>query len=148
MDVVRVCLKKEYDVLEKTEYIFNAQQAVSLFYELIGEGASERVACIYLDSTNKIICCSIVGYGDLRKTNINLADLFRVALLSNASNIFIAHNHPTEILIPTSGDIKWTHEISHIGSIMGIYLIDSIIIGKNGEYTSIREYVKEGAKNE
>lgn len=53
------------------------------------------------------------------------------AILSNATNIMILHNHPTGILTPSTEDIKTTSKLIDTCDMIGIPLLDHIIVGPN-----------------
>ena len=72
--------------------------------------------------------------------------MFRVALLSNASSIIICHNHPSGDLKPSPYDIEITKKIGYVGSILGIRLMDSLIIGDNGQCLSIRREINRNGE--
>lgn len=95
-----------------------------------------------LDNTNKIINYFTVSIGEIDKVKVSLAQMFRCALLSNASKIIIAHNHPSGILEITSKDIAMTKKIAFWANNLSIELLDSIIVTTN-DYISIRAHCKE-----
>jgi DNA repair protein RadC len=150
MDIVRICLKKEYSKNYDSEKIYKAKDSINIFWDLIGEGNIERVGCIFLDAQYNVLCYSLVGFGNEEKTSVNVAELFRTALLSGSKRIIVAHNHPSGVLIPTNIDIEITKRIGSAGMLLDIFLIDSLIIGNDKEFVSIREYIEnsEGRKNE
>ena len=71
--------------------------------------------------------------------------MFRTALLSNASKIIVAHNHPSGVLEITSKDIEMTRKIAFFAKNFDIELIDSFIVIKT-DYISIRSHCKEFLK--
>lgn len=80
--------------------------------------------------------------GEVDKVKVSLAQMFRCALLSNASKIIIAHNHPSGIAQITSKDIEMTKRIALWASNLSIELIDSLIVTADN-YISIRDHCKE-----
>ena len=75
-----------------------------------------------------------------------IAELFKLALLSNASRFFIAHNHPSGVLEITEPDIELTKKIGTIAKLFDMELLDSIIVTYSGDIVSIREHLKELSK--
>jgi len=71
-----------------------------------------------------------------------LAQMFRCALLSNASKIIIAHNHPTGVLEITSKDVEMTKKIAFFASNFSIELVDSLVVTAEN-HASIRAHCKE-----
>lgn len=47
------------------------------------------------------------------------------------------HNHPSGEVIPSREDLKVTKMIKDAGDILDIQLLDHIIIGSEGNYTSL-----------
>ena len=58
-----------------------------------------------------------------------------VALKCYASNIIIAHNHPSGNLFPSESDKIITSKIKKASHLLDIKLIDHLIITKNGYYS-------------
>lgn len=82
------------------------------------------------------------GVFELTKGSVNSSifparETFRNALLVDAVNIIIAHNHPSGNINPSKEDIATTHTIMDAGKIVGINLLDHIIIGDS--YYSMKE---------
>ena len=90
---------------------------------------------------------SIVGIGDDSKTNIDIAEIFKIALLANAKHVLIAHNHLGCSVTPSESDIETTKRIGYVGNLLNIKLIDSVIINSKNDYLSIRLAVLENAED-
>lgn len=95
-----------------------------------------------LDSANRVINFSVVSIGEINNVKASLAQLFRVALLSNASAIMVAHNHPSGVLEITSSDIEQTRKIAFFANAFSMKMIDSLVVTAEG-YISIRVHCKE-----
>lgn len=71
-------------------------------------------------------------------TNMSLVtakEIFKEAIQSNSSFIVLCHNHPSGDSTPSDADIQLTEQVSQLGEIMGIKVLDHIIIGKNEFYS-------------
>lgn len=144
--VVRTKLVKQFDIHISKDKIFGIEGAEEIFEDLIGGSTLEKVAMLCLDSKNNVINAAITNIGTNKTVEIVPSELFRIAILSNATSIIICHNHPTGDIKPSEYDIDITKRIGYIGSILGIKLIDSLILGDNGKCLSIRsELNKNGA---
>lgn len=97
---------------------------------------------IALDHTDRIINFFIVSMGEIDSVKVSLAQMFRMALLSNASKIIIAHNHPSGVLEITSKDIEMTRKIAFFARNFDIELIDSLVVTRT-DHISIRSHCKE-----
>lgn len=129
----RVYLVRE-NVSEKDQPIpINNSQAV---YELIGQelvtSDRERILSVMLTSKHHLIGVETVSIGSIRGSAINPADIFKSAILANASAIIICHNHPSGDLTPSRCDEEFTRELVRAGKILGIKLLDHLIISHRG----------------
>lgn len=57
-------------------------------------------------------------------------EVFRVAAISAASALVLAHNHPSGDPSPSEADIKVTRDLIRAGQILKIEVLDHIIVGK------------------
>ncbi|MGL5764570.1 MAG: JAB domain-containing protein [Sarcina sp.] len=94
------------------------------------------IAC--LDTKNKIIGIHEVSRGTLNSSLVHPREVFKRALINNASKIILAHNHPSMDLTPSIEDKKVTKRLIQGGEVLGIEVIDHIIIG-DGTYYSFKE---------
>lgn len=124
-------------------YVYLSEDAHEIFADRIGRCNVEYVAMLCLDSTNKIINYSTVAIGDIDNVNVTVASIIKTALVSNASKIIIAHNHPSGILKITKADINITKHIGSAAKLVGIELMDSVIVNANGEMVAIRNHLRE-----
>lgn len=95
------------------------------------------VAC--LDTKNQPVNISIVSIGSVNSTVVHPREVFKVAMLSNASKIICFHNHPSGNLKHSKEDETITDRLKECGEILGIELVDHIIVGDNDEYFSFKE---------
>ena len=85
----------------------------------------------------------VTGYFEVHRGTINTSlvhprEVFKRALLNNASNIMVAHNHPSGDPNPSKEDIQITERLKEAGNLLGINLIDHIIVGED-KYISLKE---------
>ena len=86
------------------------------------------------------ISLNIAAIGTIDRCIANPADLFKSAILSNASAIFLIHNHPSGDITPSDADIQITTKMYTLCQMMGIKLTDHLIVGpRDGEYYSFQE---------
>lgn len=103
--------------------------------EEIGHDSQENLVLLCLDTKNNINSYSVVHKGTLNHSICHPRDIFQRALLSNASRIVIAHNHPSNNPTPSMMDNEVTERIRKCGELLGIELLDHIIVGKNNYYS-------------
>ncbi|MBM7562845.1 RadC family protein [Fusibacter tunisiensis] len=98
----------------------------------------EEFRIVLLDTKNQIIKVETVFKGTLSSCIVHPREIFKEALLAAASSLICVHNHPSGSILPSNEDINITKRIVDAGSIMGIKVLDSLIIGDNS-YTSLKE---------
>lgn len=145
VDIVELQLTKNgtIDIPETNGYVYGVETAQKVFLSTIGKSNIEKIGVVFVDSTNKIINYTTLAMGGIDTVKLPLAELFKIALLCNASKFVIAHNHPSGILEITPPDIQLTKKIGTIANLFDMELIDSIIINMNGDIISIREHIME-----
>ncbi len=105
----------------------------------LGNRAEEFLYLCALDNKNSLIGLFEVFHGTVNQSCVSNREIFLRALLCGAAKIIISHNHPSGDTTPSGDDIQATREIEKAGRLMRIPLIDHIIIGRNGQFTSLRE---------
>lgn len=65
--------------------------------------------------------------------------MFQKALLANAVNIIMIHNHPSGNCSPSPEDIKVTKRMIEAGNIIGVEVFDHVIVSETSYYS-----LKEG----
>lgn len=145
IDVVQVELKKKYSlkICGEQERVYGIETTKEIFVDEIGRSNVEMAGVVCLDSTHKIINYSNIAIGDIEDVKVSVAQIIKVALLSNATYIVVAHNHPSGVLEITNADIDLTKHIGKAAGLFNIKLIDSLIVNYEGEILSIRENLKE-----
>ena len=68
-------------------------------------------------------------------------EIFRPAVTRKSSGIIVCHNHPTGDPTESSEDIAATKNLVEAGKFLGIELVDHIIIGNNGRFTSLKDKI-------
>ncbi len=124
-----------YDVNQK----FKSPELIFDFLQnRIGDEPQECFALMCLDTKGKLTHYAIIHRGTINTSVIHPRDVFRTAILSNATSIVVAHNHPSGDSKPSPQDIEVTEILHKISVMMDIKLLDHLIIGNN-EYFSFKE---------
>lgn len=91
----------------------------------------EEFKVMMLDRANQVLGIYSMSKGGVSGTLVDAKLVFSVALKCNASNIIIAHNHPSGNLKPSEADRNLTNKLKNAGKFLDIVLLDHIIITKN-----------------
>ena len=103
----------------------------------LSEEAVEQVYMLAFNSKMKLIGTFKISEGTINASILSPREIFQKALLCNAANIILLHNHPSGNTSPSREDISASKRIVDSGKLIGIALCDHLIIG-NG-YTSLKE---------
>jgi DNA repair protein RadC len=95
-----------------------------------------HVVC--LDVRHNVLGTDTVSIGTATSSIFHPRELFRLAILLNASAIALVHNHPSGSVVPSAEDSQVTTRLKDCCDLMGIHLIDHVIVGVGGFY-SFRE---------
>ena len=87
---------------------------------------------------NAIIGSKVVTIGTATETLAHPREIFREAIKQGATQIIIAHNHPSGSLEPSREDIDLTKRLLEVAEIVAIPVLDHLILGK-GDFVSLRE---------
>ena len=105
--------------------------------EKIGKEKKEHFTIICLDIRNNLLVDE-VSIGTLSASLVHPREVFKKAILNNASHVVIAHNHPSGNPSPSEEDILTTKRLVEAGKILGIAVIDHIIVTQNA-FVSLKE---------
>ena len=105
----------------------------------------ENFVVLLLDTRRHLIRRITISKGTLNRTMVHPRDVFRDAIIGNASSIILAHNHPSGDPTPSKPDRELTRELLQAGSALHIPILDHIIIGTETStntcpYFSFREH--------
>jgi DNA repair protein RadC len=89
----------------------------------------EQVIVCCLDTTHRPIGISLVSVGTLNESLVHPREVFKPAILLNASAIILAHNHPSGDPTPSTEDRRITERLTKAGTLLGITLLDHLVYG-------------------
>lgn len=82
----------------------------------------------------------VISEGGITSTVVDIRMLFQAVLLSNATQIILAHNHPSGNLTTSEQDDNLTARIKEICRLIDVRLLDHLIITSAGYFS----YADEG----
>ena len=91
----------------------------------------EEFKVLLLNRANQVLGVYSMSKGGVSGTFVDAKLVFSVALKCNATNIIIAHNHPSGNLNPSETDKRLTQKLKKAGEYLDIVLLDHIILTKN-----------------
>ena len=99
----------------------------------------EQLRVVLLDTRNRVLDEVMIYQGSVHTAAVTrMAELFRDAVMANAPNIVLVHNHPSGDPSPSPEDVKLTKDAAQAAQILSIDLLDHVIIG-DGRFVSLKE---------
>lgn len=139
VDIVTIKMEKQKSVLFDKRNISTPEDAYLLIRDFIGDMDREYFVVACLNVKNEPTNISVVSIGSLDKTIVHPRDVFKIAILSNASSIIVFHNHPSGDVTPSQPDIDLTKRLVDASKILGIRFLDHLIIGDD-DFLSMKEH--------
>lgn len=136
--IVKLQMVKEGALCGEIRRFQDPAEAVEMVRPLFQKADREMMVAMSLSSSMEPLAVEIVAVGGVCGCCVDVKNLFKHALLSNASYLICFHNHPSGIAAPSREDGKITDRISRAGEILGIPLIDHIVIGE--DFYSFRQH--------
>ena len=135
IDIVKIKMVKESSVKYENRRIKNPWDAYKIFNDYIDDSNKEMFVLMCLNNKNEPTHISTISIGSVNESIATPAEVFKVALLSNANKIMVCHNHPSGDPQPSESDRNITERLYDSGAIIGIKLLDHIIIGDDVYYS-------------
>ena len=88
----------------------------------------ESLCVIHLNTRRRATGFHLAGIGTLDTVLMSPREIFRTAILRNASAIVVAHFHPSGDPKPSESDIRATRELIQAGRIIRIEVLDHVVI--------------------
>lgn len=98
----------------------------------------ERAKILHLNTKNQIVGVENISTGSLNASIVHPRESVKGAILNNSAAVIFVHNHPSGNPEPSSEDKEVHKKLKAAFGTVGIDLLDSIVIGKDG-YRSLRE---------
>jgi DNA repair protein RadC len=123
--------------LKEVVKITNSTDAFKLLYQLFDTDTidlKEEFFLLLLNRANCALGWFKLSSGGTSYTAVDVKIIFILALLTNACNIILCHNHPSKNLKPSEMDISLTKKVKEAGKLLDITVLDHLIITSDGTY--------------
>jgi DNA repair protein RadC len=88
----------------------------------------ERCVAALLDTKHRLLGTALVSVGSVDHTFMTPREVYRDALLANATALVVAHNHPSGDPEPSGDDRAVTHRLVAAGELVGVELLDHLVV--------------------
>lgn len=137
--IIHLQMVKDSEIVYGEIKMEHPKKAAELVKKFLGNVDRECVVVCATDTKMKPVYLQLVAMGAINYCPVSVPELFKAALLSNAANILLFHNHPSGDVTPSSEDIQLTKRVVDAGKLLGIPLLDHIILGEDDNFYSFRE---------
>ena len=111
------------------ETILNSSERAGAY--LLERFAGERRELVFLlclDRKGRLLACKRLAEGDVASADLNIRKVVEMALLTSASAVILAHNHPSGVAVPSSSDEAATRQVAEALRTIGVRLVDHIVV--------------------
>lgn len=119
--------KNDKRTIEGTNDVYGIMQRILLRENRIDQ-EKEHLWMIGMNEAGYILYIELVALGTFRAVNIEPMNVFRIAVMKNASRVIAIHNHPSGSLKPSEADLDMTDRLIQVGRILNIEFMDHLII--------------------
>jgi DNA repair protein RadC len=109
--------------------ITSPETAAELLTPQLAHRDRERCVGALLDTKHRVIEVTTISIGSVDHTFMAPREVFRDALLANASALVLAHNHPSGDPEPSRDDELLTRRLARAGELVGVQLLDHLVVG-------------------
>jgi DNA repair protein RadC len=119
--------------------IRSPRDTLPILRKLLEDRETEALAVVLLDAKLHVIGVEVAYTGNVSASLVRVGELFRAAVRLNAAAIILGHNHPSGDPTASPDDLHLTAEAVAAGRLLDIELLDHIVIGATGTYSSLHE---------
>ena len=98
----------------------------------------ECFLALILNTRRRVKGHYLISIGLLDCILVHPREVYRLAILTSASAIVVAHNHPSGDPTPSEADIRVTRDLIRAGQLLKIELLDHVIVGSS-THSSLKE---------
>ncbi len=119
--------------------IKESTDAYRLLADKIADLNHEEFWLITLNQAAKVISRRRISAGGIDQTAVDVRQILKYTLQDNATQIVVAHNHPSGNVMPSQADKTLTNTIRKAADVMNIRLMDHVIV-TDGNYYSFHDH--------
>jgi DNA repair protein RadC len=121
------------EVHRETPLLDSPESIAELMREELRLSEVEEFHAVLLNVRRRLIRTERISQGTLDTILVHPREVFRQAILANASALVLVHNHPSGDPHPSDADVRVTRDLIRAGQLLKIELIDHVIIGQQSD---------------
>ena len=136
--VPQVCRRARLAQVGEDQVLNSSERAGAYLLECFDGASREVIYQLCLDRKGKLLACKRLGEGSVASADLDVRRLVENAILTGASAVILAHNHPSGVALPSDGDYTATMRVRAALNAIGIELADHIIVA-DGDFVSMAD---------
>lgn len=116
--------------------VTSPEQAAAILVPALDGADREQCVAALLDTKHQLLDTVVVSVGSIDHTFMAPREVYRDALIANASAVVLAHNHPSGDPDPSRDDESVTRRLAAAGELVGIDLLDHLVVAA-GRWVSL-----------
>jgi len=138
VQIVKIEMVKEKNLMVENKRISSPKDIAEIMFKYLKGADREYLVVITLNTKNDVNSISTVSIGSLNSSIAHPREIFKTAILSNAANIILCHNHPSGDPSFSKEDILLSKRVKECGDILGVQVLDHIVITNTNKFLSMK----------
>ena len=143
--MVKLSYVADFNVkISEREKITTSKQAERIFRPLFDIDIIEHHELFFimlLNRAGRLLGVKKISEGGVTGTVVDPKIIFQAAILCNAQNIILCHNHPSGNLEPSPQDRAITKKVIEAGKLLDIHISDHLILTSESFYSFADESI-------
>jgi len=123
---------------ERNIRLVSSELAGQYLIDLFAGQNTEVFYILCLDAQRRLIHAAAMGEGTVDEAPVYIRNIVQTALMYNAVNVVLSHNHPGGSVSASGADIEATRHIIRTFELLDITVLDHIVVA-GGKYFSFAE---------
>ena len=134
----QICAKARMADAERESVLSSVERMGAYLLERFSDESNEVVYQLCLDRKGKLLACKRLSEGGVSGADLDVRRVVENAILTRASTVVLAHNHPSGVALPSAADVEATVRAAAALATVGVELTDHIIVA-DGDFVSLQE---------
>ena len=136
--VPAVCQKAKLSGGGRDVILNTTEETGNYLIERFSGETAEVIYALCIDRKGKLLACKRLGEGGVASADLDIRKLMENAILTSASVVILAHNHPSGVALPSGEDYAATTRVQQALATIGVELADHIIVA-DGDFVSLKD---------
>ena len=116
---------------EGANVLKSTESAVEYLSPLFAYATDEIAFALSVNSAGRVIRCHELARGVSNRVDFSARQVVEIAIHDNAAYILLAHNHISDVALPSKADVETTLQLKQTLEPLEIAVIDHIVVADN-----------------